>query len=411
MSEPPVRFRRTPKTPFVIGNILLAALAAALVFFGPEPFSMSTVLMVALCLFTGALLTLLPFLLDQFAILNVQRSRAAQSAVNLKGALERSEGILAELREHGSENSPVRLVSERLPELVQTKLAEAFGRADADAAKKREQILSGIASLRALPDALERLHDDVRTLSAHAATRERVATGLDRLSEEIHGINVRIEELRRLRLFGPPPGNGPGETPPNEEAEEQTASTAGHAAPTTTPSSEVKSRREENPRGGSELHHSNTPGSNTPPLQHSTTGTEDPPDAEAPPVNPGEVAPEQSGAPEQPSSSPKEPPRAATEEKKPSPRAKNRRTSVVVSAFVGIRNGVFLRGDGPGLSETDGIRLEMTGIGEWSWSGEPGEPFTAELFLNDETPADLGPFTVNPGDTLKLNPSFPPEAC
>ncbi|MFP4353403.1 MAG: hypothetical protein ACLFRP_10075 [Puniceicoccaceae bacterium] len=375
MSEAPVRFRRTPKTPFVVGNILLAALAAALVFFGPEPFSMNTVLMVALCLFTGGLLTLLPFLLDQFAILNVQRSRVTQAAVNLKGALERSEGILAELRERGSEDSPLRVVAERLPELVETKLAEALARADAGAAGKREEIRSGIESLRPVPDALERLHDDVRTLSAHAATRERVATGLDRLSEEIDGINVRIEELRRLRLFGTPAGTGPVETPPEGSVP---------AGP---------------PGGGNAAPHSATP------TRRRSTNTP------TPPGEPEEDAPGQSDPPKRPSSPREEAPRAAPEEQTAPPRAKSNRTSLVVSAFVGIRNGVFLRGDGPGLSETEGVRLEMTGIGEWTWSGEPGEPFTAELLLNDETPADLGSFTVNPGDTLKLNPSFPTEAC
>ncbi len=403
MNEPSVRFRRTPKSPFVAGNILLAALAASLVFFGPEPFSMGTVLLVALCLFTGGLLTLLPFLLDQFAILNVQRSRAAQSAMNLKGALERSEGILDELRAHGAGDSPLRLVAERLPELVETKLAEALGRADAGAAGKREEIRSGIDALRPLPDALERLHDDVRTLSAHAATRERLATGLDRLSEEIHGINVRIEELRRLRLFGTPAGGGPAETPP--PGEEETATGEGIPTHSPAPSSEAKSHRKGNPGGGSGLRHPTKP--------------ENPPDDTAADDGPAlseteKVAPGQSEPPEAPppASTPGTPAPAATGEKPAgAPRPKNRRTSVVVSAFVGIRNGVFLRGDGPGLSETEGIRLEMTGIGEWSWSGEPGEPFTAELFLNDETPADLGPFTVNPGDTLKLNPSFPPEAC
>lgn len=57
MSEPTVRFRKTPKTPFLVGNILLAALGVSLLFFGENPWSLTTVHLVILCLALGGLLT------------------------------------------------------------------------------------------------------------------------------------------------------------------------------------------------------------------------------------------------------------------------------------------------------------------------------------------------------------------
>ena len=104
MSEASIKYRKTPKAPFIAGNILLAGLAASLVFFGPNPWSVATVLLVVLCLAIGGVLSLLPFLLDQFALLNLTRVRSSQASINLRSALQRSEEIVEELRERNNED-------------------------------------------------------------------------------------------------------------------------------------------------------------------------------------------------------------------------------------------------------------------------------------------------------------------
>jgi hypothetical protein len=356
MTEPRLRFRKTPKTPFLAGNLLLAAFAASLVFFGPDPWSVSTVLLVVLCLAAGGLLTLLPFLLDQFALLNLQRTRFSQAAVNLKAAVERSEAVVAELRERQAEDHPLRLVSERLPDLVESKLKEALRRGGKSDEEARTEIREALADLRTLPDQIERMHEELRTLSSHAATREFLAAGIDNLSAEIVRVRDLAEDLRRFRLFGlaPDEAGSPGEAPDP-------------------PAPEIaRPRSDEGPgdAGRKEKESSATDGTAAAPAK---TVEED----EIP-----------------------------VEDKRKNPTSKKRPSEIIVSAFVGIRNAVFLRGDGPGLSPETGTRLEMTGIGEWVWTGRTETSFSAELFLNDEIPSDLGGFTVNPGDTLKLNPTF-----
>lgn len=363
MSETILRFRKTPKTPFIAGNVLLAALGAGLVFFGPDPFSVSTVLLVALCLFAGGILTLIPFLLDQFALFTVQQSRFSQSAVNLRSVMERSEEILDRLDQTDAENNPLRLVSERLPELVEEKIKEALARAGSQADESREAILSTVRDLQGLPDDLEKLHDDVRILSSHGATREYLGTGLENLEAKIHRLEVLLNETRRMDRRE----NGEEPTTPAEKR----------------------------------------------------TDTRDSPRAEAP-------EPSGASAPESKTSEPSTSPSASVEPQKkeeiPKPETekidgraepkpvekRKRKAEIVVAAFVGIQNGIFLRGNGPGLDPDKGLRMEMTGIGEWAWNGEVKEKFTAELFLNDKNPSNLGSFTVSPGDVLKLNPTFPP---
>ncbi len=370
MSTSRPQFRKTPKTPFIAGNLLLAALGTALVFFGPDPFSVSTVLLVALCLATGGVLTLLPFLLDQFALLNLHRSRYAQAAVNMKAAVASTEEILEKLEERDATENPLRLVSERLPELVETKIGEAVAKGTGQADSTRAEILEGVKALSTLPGALEKLHDEVRAFAAHGATREYMGVGLENLENHLHRLETLLEEWKRNQLFGTPP-----ETPP---------------APTV-----VESEKE-------------NPGTSQPVKPDKTTRPE-------PPIE-TDQRPDSETGPEVPEAEDDPPPRVPSEqvsgeeEPRPSPAKrrsrKGRKAQIIASAFVGIQNGVFLRGDGAGLDKETGKRMEMTGIGEWAWEAEIDAPLTAELYLNDSQPSDLGRFKVAPGDVLKLNPSF-----
>lgn len=381
-----MRYRKTPKTPFIAGNILLAALAAALVFFGPNPWSISTVLLVVLCLATGGILTLLPFLLDQFALLNLNRVRSTQASVNLRGAMEKADEIIEELRERKLEENPLRLVSERLPELVREKLGDAISANLPKPDERPAEILRKMDEFTPLSKNLEKLHDDLRVLSSHAATREYVETGLSNLGDDIHRLEIKLDELRRLKLFDT---DRSAETPlspvttPHEEAP---------AAPQEIQDEEIA---EETPP--------ETAAPEEPAFESSSPEDSEPPEPEPKPEPDPELEPEPEPEPD-PAPEP-----AATKPKASSDSKKPRLTKVIVSAFVGIQNGIYLRGDGPGLSLDKGARLEMTGIGEWVWSAEISEEFSGELFLNDETSADIGPFPIAPGDVLTLNPFFTKE--
>ncbi|MEM0965071.1 MAG: hypothetical protein AAGJ81_02815 [Verrucomicrobiota bacterium] len=380
-SDTSIRYRKTPKTPFVFGNILLAALGASLVFFGPEPFSVSTVLLVVLCLAIGGVLTLIPFLLDQFSLLNVSRNRASQAAVNLRAALSRSEEILTELREKEMSENPLRLVSERLPQLVGEKLKDSLDhefrerfaeellnrvkeetntllqKAAAEQKRLQEEILAQFEQVRDYPKIVEKLSDQLQSFSAHAAKRELVQTGLEQISVEVKRLEIKLDDLRRSQLFGVP-------TLSEEEPSPIPAKGAAASQPSKVEESkELDSKAQKQPGKNGE-------GQTSPNKDESATA-------------------------------------AVSSSEKREAESIGKKASIVVSAFVGIQNGVYLRGDHPLLSPEKGVRLEMTGIGEWIWTAEIEDSFQAELFLNDETPAETGKFTVRPGDHLILDPTFP----
>jgi hypothetical protein len=79
-----------------------------------------------------------------------------------------------------------------------------------------------------------------------------------------------------------------------------------------------------------------------------------------------------------------------------------------VTAYIGIGNRLFIRGDGPGLSWEKGAPLSFVSIGKWRWeTSEATRPVKFKLYKNDETlcasPSDG---SVEPGAQQELSASF-----
>jgi len=82
-------------------------------------------------------------------------------------------------------------------------------------------------------------------------------------------------------------------------------------------------------------------------------------------------------------------------------------TSITATAYVGIGNKLYLRGEGAGLSWEKGTPLQFLAIGKWGWStSEADEPISCHLYKNDEEPALDGKVTVQPGEKVELSPRF-----
>ncbi|WP_404425504.1 hypothetical protein [Nibricoccus sp. IMCC34717] len=83
-------------------------------------------------------------------------------------------------------------------------------------------------------------------------------------------------------------------------------------------------------------------------------------------------------------------------------------TRVVVTAYIGIGNKLFARGQGAGLSPERGVPLQFVSIGKWRWeAGEATEPVTLQLFKNDQQPAlNVGTLTLEPGQQVEVKASF-----
>lgn len=82
-------------------------------------------------------------------------------------------------------------------------------------------------------------------------------------------------------------------------------------------------------------------------------------------------------------------------------------TRLLVTAYIGIGNKVFVRGDGPGLSWEQGVPLDFISIGKWAWhAAESAGPIRVQLYKNDETKALGEPLVLEPGHHVEVRPVF-----
>lgn len=83
-------------------------------------------------------------------------------------------------------------------------------------------------------------------------------------------------------------------------------------------------------------------------------------------------------------------------------------TRLLVTAYIGIGNRLFIRGTGPGLSWDKGVPLQFVSIGKWRWeTNEASGPVQLKLLKNDEQEcAAIGTLTIDPGHQHEVTANF-----
>ncbi|WP_146180043.1 hypothetical protein [Opitutus sp. ER46] len=82
-------------------------------------------------------------------------------------------------------------------------------------------------------------------------------------------------------------------------------------------------------------------------------------------------------------------------------------TKIVARIDVGFGNALYVRGDGPGLSWNQGVRMECVSSDQWELIlGEFARPISFKLLLNDMTWCTGPDSVVASGSTVTLTPEF-----
>lgn len=83
-------------------------------------------------------------------------------------------------------------------------------------------------------------------------------------------------------------------------------------------------------------------------------------------------------------------------------------TRLLVTAYIGIGNRLFIRGEGPGLSWDRGVPLQFVSIGKWRWeTNDATGPVRFKLYKNDAIEcAALGEQAVEPGHQQEVTAAF-----
>jgi hypothetical protein len=83
-------------------------------------------------------------------------------------------------------------------------------------------------------------------------------------------------------------------------------------------------------------------------------------------------------------------------------------TRLLVTAYIGIGNRLFIRGEGPGLSWEKGTPLQFVSIGKWRWeTNDASAPVRFKLYKNDELECSaLGALSLDPGHQQEVTAAF-----
>ena len=83
-------------------------------------------------------------------------------------------------------------------------------------------------------------------------------------------------------------------------------------------------------------------------------------------------------------------------------------TRLIVTAYIGIGNRLFIRGEGPGLSWEKGVPLQFISIGRWRWeTSDAMAPVNFKLYKNDSVECTaLGAQILDAGHQQELTASF-----
>ncbi len=82
-------------------------------------------------------------------------------------------------------------------------------------------------------------------------------------------------------------------------------------------------------------------------------------------------------------------------------------TRLLATAYIGIGNKLFIRGDGPGLSWDHGIPMQFVSIGKWGWhTHDAAGPVRIKLYKNDESAVLSGELTLDPGRHTEVTALF-----
>lgn len=82
-------------------------------------------------------------------------------------------------------------------------------------------------------------------------------------------------------------------------------------------------------------------------------------------------------------------------------------TTISANTDVGFGNALFVRGEGAGLSWDKGLRMECVANDRWSLAlGDSSRPFVFKFLVNDDVWSLGDDYTVAPGTSVTLTPSF-----
>ncbi len=427
---------RLPKWIFLAidGGLLLTAFLIASFFDTDKPlYFTAMILLVVLAAFIALIPFLADFAADHAEAAQQERERAAEQIARLEAAAENLARAAAQIKAVEESVHKAAREAESLPYRMQEKLAE-FNEALAEQENgQREALEQELTELRAahtaqLKTAAEKIAQTVTELTAlEKGARAQAAdagAAAEKLDTALRAALTQLDE--KIAGLGKAAAEKPVRRAKAEAASEPAAAAA-------EPAAAVHDRREESTPAADGGHEPPPPETAGPPpasVEASPAGsvpaTEATAEAAPEPPKPKKPRAPRKPKPEDIMAAMSEEPAPAPTGDEPAPEgaapsdsssdtsapvessaSSDGATRLLATAYIGIGNKLFIRGDGPGLNWDTGVPMQFVSIGKWGWfTHESTGPVRIKLYKNDETAALSGGITLEPGKHTEVTAQF-----
>jgi len=406
---------RVSKTVFLLIDAGLLVTAFIIAYLVKDPFAPLPFVLTVLCVALAGIIGLAPFLLDYAAdsaeYVQAERAKVADHVQRLNAASESLARAAAQIKAVEEAVHKTAHAAENLPYRMQEKLAEFNQQLATSDDEEKERLTEELATLRQgeserLAAIADKIHKATGELAAlEAATRKSLAAAQDsavnkfesRLTAALTALDAKLATLTipvaavAARTSAPAPVE---EKPPEPVAVTPSVVESVSVTESPAPAAVVEEPKPKKPRAPRK-----------PKPEDTLAAMSEPMPGDLPAESSGEPAFSDSPADSAPApSEDSQAEAAATVE--PSVSADGA-TRLLVTAYIGIGNKLYIRGDGPGLSWDKGVPMKFLSIGKWGWAtDEATGPVACKLYKNDETAALSGEIFLEPGQHVEVTALF-----
>ncbi len=380
MSMLPSDTPRLPKWPFLVGDAALLGGAILLATRSPQPYSNPVIVTIAVCVALASILGVIPFLADY--------AHRQDEALD-----ERQRGLEALTRTIANSAEQISVAATSLHEFSESSRLPSTPAVTLPTAQIEEQLANLVEQqIKGQAETSELLRQELKTL--RNSLREQIAA------------------LKSTLVVTPVPAAVPAAQSVETKSSESPAvpiEPALKAKPA--PTEIISPTPSPEPTNATPVEPVIEPPAQTP-VESEPKSAKKAPAVKKAKVNEPEVTKETASA--KAASSSDELPLSGDDAEPDFSAKSNQRmaadgaTRLLVTAYIGIGNRLFIRGDGAGLSPDKGVPLQFVSIGKWQWeTKEATGAIRVRLYKNDEIECvSLGELTLDSGHQAEVSASF-----
>ncbi len=409
---------RLSKTTFLLIDAGLLLTAFIIVYLAKDPYAPLPFVSAVLFVAAAGIVGLIPFLIDYAAdsaeYVQQERARVADQVQRLNAASESLARAAAQIKAVEEAVHKTAHAAENLPYRMQEKLAEFNQQLATSEDEEKERLTEELATLRQgeserLSAIADKIHKATSELAAlETAARKQLAAAQDaavskfesRLSAAVAALDAKLAAIPVTpvavvsdhRETPTTAENGGQRPPPPEEPKAVSVVESVSVVETPAPAA-LEEPKPKKPRA-----------LRKPKPEDTLAAMSSEPAAESRESSGESAFPD---SPAETASAPSEDMSAETAATIEPSVSADGATRLLVTAYIGIGNKLYIRGDGPGLSWDKGVPMKFVSIGKWGWAtDEATGPVVCKLYKNDETAALSGEIFLEPGQHVEVTALF-----